>query len=126
MIETEQLIEKVKNSVPYLGAHVDFPELFGRYGYVTAGMCEKWIWNDKALEQATREELLMMLAISFEYWLDLYESLSKKNEEKAQKLDEFVGTCEEEFFGYDDSYTLEIVDRVLEQALETLRGVKKC
>jgi hypothetical protein len=82
--------------------------------------CDGWVWLD-SLELATNEELLEMLAISNGYWLKKYEKWCEKSEEKAQRLDEFIGICEAEFFGYAKEYDFEQIDRVLNNILTFLR-----
>lgn len=83
----KELLEKVRNCTPNLGWDYEYPELFGKYGFMTCGICETWIWfdenniSDKAREKglkpltyASDEELLEMWGMCSSYWLEQYES----------------------------------------------------
>lgn len=37
------LVDVVEASTPWLGADYDFPELFGKYGYTVAGLCDGFV-----------------------------------------------------------------------------------
>lgn len=130
----KELLGKVRNCTPNLGWDHEYPELFGKYGFMTCGICETWIWfdenniSDKAREKglkpltyASDEELLEMWGMCSSYWLEQYEKWYKRSEEKSSKLDHFIGECERNYFGYDeDGYTDKTIDRIFNSILTIL------
>ena len=130
----EELLNKVRNSTPYYTFNTDYPNLFGKYGTMVTGICDYWLWYEEgmlseyALEKgfrpltdATDNELLEMLAITNEYWLNCYKKWYEESKRKSSKLDSFIGRCEKDYFGYDkDGYTDETIDRVFNSIYEIL------
>lgn len=122
-----ELVDKVLHSLPQFGWDAEYPKLFGKYGKTTTGLCVEWVWctaesitpTDRAfgkcpLEDASTQELLEMLVIEESYWSKYYQDRCQVVAAKAQKLDQFVGTCEKKYFGYDETYSENSIDRVLE------------
>lgn len=62
-----------------------------------------------------------MWAIASDYWLNKYKVWYRKSEEKSSKLDQFIGRCERDYFGYDkEGYTLKTIDRIFNSIIEVL------
>lgn len=121
IMSREVLLKEVRKSVPNLGWDNKYPNLFGKYGKtVFRVFCDDWIWLD-SLESASNEELLEMLAITNGYWYRKYKNWAETKEEKSNILDNFIGTCEAEFFGYAQYYDIEQIDKILNNILTFLR-----
>lgn len=130
----DELLKKVRKCVPDYTFGEDYPNLFGKYGVMVCGVCEYWYWYEEGkltdyaikkgcrpLTDATDNELLEMLAITNEYWLNDYEKRYEESKRKSSKLDSFIGRCEKDYFGYDkDGYTDETIDRVFNSIYEIL------
>lgn len=130
----DDLLKAVRKSTPPQTAGGDYPNLFGKYGVMTCGICEYWHWFEKGkitesalqkgfrpLTDATDSELLEMLAITNGYWLDYYKKWLEKSEEQLHKLHSFVGKCDRDYFGYDiNCYTDEAIDRIFNSIYEIL------
>ena len=94
-----QLQEYVRNNlvIPYEAIGM---KPFSTYGFFHYGVHDYWHWYEekdfsseyakkivkvegyKPLEEATKEELWMMIAICNTEWLDMYENITKKYEKK--------------------------------------------
>ena len=122
-----ELLDKVMHSLPQFGWDIEYPTLFGKYGKTTSGLLREWVWytsesithadralGKRPLTDASVQELLEMLAVEEGYWSKYYQDRCQVVEAKAQKLDQFVGTCEKKYFGYDETYSENSIDRVLE------------
>ena len=122
----------VKHCVPQLGMeYID--ETFKTYGMTYSGICDGWEWfrkdkitqyaidkGHKPIEDASNEELWKLLAMSAMYWEENYKEWHHKAEEKSSILDQFIGKCERQYFGYDDEgYTKNTVHRIL-NAIDTI------
>ena len=70
-------------------------------------------------------ELLEMWAVASDYWLHKYEQWYNVSVIKCSKLDSFIGKCERDYFGYDDRYTNETIDRIFDSVFENLDKYKK-
>lgn len=135
-MDRTELLNKVRNCTPQLGWDDKFPNLYGKYGMTICGICDRWHWfeEDKITEysrqkghlpltDATDVELLEMWAIADHYWLNKYKEWLKRSEEKSSKLDNFIGKCEREYFGYDDDgYTDRTIDRIFNSIFEILNN----
>ena len=76
------------------------------------------------MAEATDNELLEMLAIANDYWLNKYQIWYEDSKKKSSKLDEFIGECERKYFGYDkDGYTDKTIDRILDAVLKRLEEI---
>lgn len=123
----------IKYCVPPLGME-DIDNTFKIYGMSVCGICDKWHWftrdninqyaiekGHKPIEYATNEELWKMLAMSSMYWEGSYKEWCDKSEQKSTILDEFIGDCEREYFGYDDDgYTINTIKRILDSIKKIL------
>jgi hypothetical protein len=123
----------INHCVPKLGMeHID--DTFKTYGMTYCGIGDKWVWfreNDitkyaiekgyKPIEKATREELWKMLAMSSMYWEGNYKDWYHRSEKKSDLLDNFIGYCERNYFGYDDGYTLKTISRILNAIKDILK-----
>lgn len=132
----EELLNKTKNCTPQLGWEYEYPSLFGKYG-MTNTYGSKWIWFETEnipgykveagcmpLTEAADNELLEMLVIANDYWLNKYRIWYDNSTKKSSKLDNFIGECERKYFGYDkDGYTDKTIDRVLNAVLEKLEEI---
>ena len=135
-MDREELLNKTKNCTPQLGWEHKYPDLYGKYG-MTNAYGSKWIWFEaknipghKAeagcipLAEATDNELLEMLAIANDYWLNKYQIWYEDSKKKSSKLDEYIGECERKYFGYDkDGYTDKTIDRILDAVLKRLEEI---
>lgn len=133
-MDRTELLNKVKACTPQLGWDDKYPNLYGKYGITTCGICDGWHWftedniTDIArqhgylpITDATDMELLEMWAIANNYWLNRYEEWYKRSEEKSTKLDRFIGECERKYFGYDeDGYTDRTIERVFNSIYKIL------
>ena len=43
----DDLLQAVRKSTPPQTAGEDYPNLFGKYGVMTCGICEYWHWFEK-------------------------------------------------------------------------------
>lgn len=134
IMDRTELLNKVRNCTPQLGWDDKFPNLYGKYGMTISGICDGWHWFEEdniteysrqkgrlPLTDATDIELFEMWAVADNYWLGKYEKWLKHSEEKSSKLDNFIGKCEREYFGYDDGgYTDKTIDRVFNSIFEIL------
>ena len=124
----------INHCVPQLGMeHID--DTFKTYGITYCGICDGWSWfrkgnitqyaienGHKPIEEATREELWKMLAMSSMYWEGNYKEWNKQSEKKSDILDRFIGECERKYFGYDeDGYTLKTINKILDNVRCVLR-----
>lgn len=128
------LLDKVRECTPSLGWDEKYPDLFGKYGMTMCGICDGWIWFEedkitdyarekghKPITDATDTELLEIWAMASDYWLNKYEVWLRESEEKSSKLDQFIGRCERNYFGYDkEGYTLKTIDRILNSIIDVL------
>ena len=132
----EEILDKVLHCTPNLGWDYEYPDLFGKYGLTICGICDGWRWfteeniTDYArknghlpITDASTEELLEMWAVADHYWLECYEDWFRRSEQKSAKLDRFIGYCERNYYGYDDKYTLDTIDQILEFAKRDLDNV---
>lgn len=88
------LLGKVRQSAPALGWDDKYPYLFGKYGKTVCGICDGWHWFDGHITDVARSrgclpltdasdaELLEMLAITQDYWLEKYKEWLKRAEGK--------------------------------------------
>ena len=124
----DDLCDFVKNHcVPQLGSEYLFP-IFNTYGMTFSGICDGWSWftkdnitqyalkkGHKPIEEATKEELWEMLALSSMYWKGKYEEWNDRNSKKSDILNHFIGDCERKYFGYDNAgYTANTIKRILD------------
>lgn len=133
-MDREELLQKVRNCTPWLGAESDYPDLFGKYGMGVYGICEGWYWFEEnkisnyarecghlPLTDASDNELLTMWALADNYWLNKYQEWSLLYKKKCDKLNMFIGECERRYFGYDeDGYTDKTIDRIFKSVFEIL------
>ena len=137
-MKREELLAKVKTCTPDLGWEDEYPNLYGKYGRTIPGICDYWSWftEDNISEHARRKgchpltdatdiELLEMWAVASDYWLHKYEQWYNDSVKKCSKLDSFIGKCERDYFGYDDRYTNETIDRIFDSVFENLDKYKK-
>lgn len=129
-MDREFLLDKVRKSEPEMGWDSEYPDLFGVYGMT----CEGWTWFEedkitdyarrkgyKPITKATDTELLQMWAMASDCWLNYYRKWYRESQEKSSKLDQFIGRCERDYFGYDeDGYTDKSTDRVFKLIFEIL------
>ncbi len=116
----------IKHCVPKLGMEF-IDDTFKTYGSTYCGIGDGWFWyrknkitqyaieqGHKPIEEATREELWKMLAMSSMYWEGNYKEWYDRSEGKSGILDSFIGECEMKYFGYDDDgYTQKTIRRIL-------------
>lgn len=133
----EELLAKVRNCSPKFGWESDYPDLFGKYGMGVYGICDYWYWFEEdnitdyardhghaPLTDATDIELLTMWATADNYWLNQYKEWYDRSEEKSAKLDQFIGKCERDYFGYDkDGYTNKTIERIFSSVFQVLDSV---
>ena len=93
-----------KYCFPWLGAEVDYPDLFGKYGMTYCGIVDKWCWysekdarvlNDTNWDKSrtyckvtdvTFEEAYKMVALTTAYWQPMHNKQSKEYQE-YERLD---------------------------------------
>ena len=133
----EELLDKVKKCTPNFGWEYKYPDLYGKYGMGVYGICDYWHWfteenitviarkNGRCpLTDASDIELLTMWAIADNYWLNQYKEWYDRSKEKSSKLDQFIGKCEEKYFGYDkDGYTNKTIERIFSSVFQVLDSV---
>lgn len=133
-MDRNQLLNLVRECCPELGWDDKYPDLFGKFGTTIGGICVGWQWFEKdnitdaakanghqPITSATKEELLEMLVMVDHYRLNQYKEWYKKSKEKSSKLDEFIGKCERDYFGYDkDGYTDKTINRIFNSVYEAL------
>lgn len=128
----DELLKKVRKCTPDYTFGEDYPNLFGKYGVMVCGVCEYWYWyeegklTDYALQKgcrpltdATDKELLEMLAITNEYWLNYYQIWYNDTRKQLSKFNEFVRKCNKDYFKYHKS-TSNMTDKVLDSIYSIL------
>lgn len=85
-------------------------------------------WKERGREclpltEATDIELLEMLTIVNNYWIDYYKKELKYSERKSLKLEEFVGECERRYFGYDKKGYVVLDDKTIEKILDSILDI---
>ena len=133
-MDREELLGKVRNCSPQLGADLIYSDLYGKYGYTMCGICDGWRWFEEdnitetvrengclPLTDASDIELLTMWAIADNYWLNQYKEWYDRSKEKSSKLDRFIGECERRYFGYDkEGYTDKTIERIFNSVFKIL------
>ena len=134
VLSRQELLELVRNCCPDLGWDNKYPNLFGKYGITIAGICLGWYWFEEdnitgtardngkhPITDATREELLEMLALAYHSSLNSYREWYHESKTKSDKLDGFIGKCERDYFGYDeDGYTDKTINRIFKSIYQVL------
>lgn len=124
----------IHHCTPPLGME-NIDDTFKKYGMTYSGICDGWSWFRKEnitqyainegyrpIEEATKEELWKMLAMSSMYWEGNYKEWNKKAEKKSSLLDRFIGECEMGYFGYDeDGYTEKTINRIFDSIKSILK-----
>ena len=117
------VLDVLKQSVPWMGAEGDFPELFGKYGCPYYGIYDGWDWwtlknltegaivhGKKPIETATELEIWKMIALSSIYWYHCYSDWH----DREQKLAHDWEMCYHKVNGDFDHFNLdkETLDKI--------------
>ena len=99
----DELLKEIKNAPVDYDFEIDYPDLFGKYGYMVTGVSEYWKWYKsdsitdygrshgyKPIEEATKEELLEMLFISYKHWYQWYKNRIHDIEEEDRPEREHI------------------------------------
>lgn len=123
-LKENNLVDFIKQNIyPPLGGEYDW-NILKKYGYTISGIYDGWEWKEN-IDTATEEELWQIIAICEWYWAKQYKKWYNKSCIKSNKLDNFIGICERNWFGYDeDGYTDKTIDRIFNSIINILKNKK--